>query len=272
MARGASGDTSSGLASAWRICSGWSNRLAESVDWEALYAEHGAACAAPAAARQLAAPTDDDMRWLVAALKHDEPAGTGRKWFVANLARLAPSLGEKLFRPMLDAGIDEVDPSFNRCFIAPCVSAFGARRVNEYLLDVLESGPDDRKAGAANALYWAQVTLQFIGHQPSWDIAHATPESRMAYEMLEDVWDRKRRLMLELFVANPNVDIRRSLIPSLNLDPGAYAETHRPQVAQAVAIARAHEDDYIRHRVETQLGDARPLAPLPHRKKGPASS
>jgi hypothetical protein len=37
-------------------------------------------------------------------------------------------------------------------------------------------------------------------------------------------------------------------------------------VAQAVEIARRSEDEYIRHRVEVQLGDPRPLKALPHRK------
>jgi hypothetical protein len=36
-------------------------------------------------------------------------------------------------------------------------------------------------------------------------------------------------------------------------------------VAQAVEIARNHDDDYIRHRVEVQLGKERLLKPLPHR-------
>jgi hypothetical protein len=36
-------------------------------------------------------------------------------------------------------------------------------------------------------------------------------------------------------------------------------------VAQAVEIARNHDDDYIRHRVEVQLGKERWFKPLPHR-------
>ncbi len=55
---------------------------------------------------------------------------------------------------MLDAAIDEVNPSLNREFVEPCRSAFGLRRVNEYLLDVVESGTDFSRAGAVNALYW----------------------------------------------------------------------------------------------------------------------
>jgi hypothetical protein len=72
-------------------------------------------------------------------------------------------------------------------------------------------------------------------------------------------------------VANSSVEVRRSIIPSLNLNPEAYPEGHRSLLTQVVAIARAHEDDYIRHRVEVQLGSIGQLAPLPHREKGAAS-
>ena len=56
-------------------------------------------------------------------------------------------------------------------------------------------------------------------------------------------------------------------------DPQAYPESHRALVAQAIDIARRHEDEYIRHRVEVQLGDtSEGLAPLPHRVKGEEST
>jgi hypothetical protein len=251
--------------------------MPESVAWDALYAEYAAVRSArlagtkpakpfklpDAAVRRIATPTSEDLRWLTEALKHDE-----RKSFVAEVARRTRSLAEVFFTPMLDAGIDEVNPSFNRSFIEPCLCAFGPRRVNEYLLGVVESGSDFRKAGAVNALYWAQVGLSFPGNAPSYSIENATPESRAAYEALADLWERKRRLLLETFVSNPSVDVRRSIIPSLNLDPAAYPEGHRPLVGRAIEIARGSDDEYIRHRVEVQLGNVKLLAPLPHRKKG----
>src|SRR5262249_39600148 len=147
-----------------------------------------------------------------------------------------------------------------------CMNAFGPRRVNEYLLRVVESGPDWRKAGAVNALYWAQVSLCFVGNVPAYTPEHATPESRAAYLALADLWERNRRLYRETFVSNTNLHVRRSIIPSLNLDPGDYPESHRQLVAGAVAIARNHEDEYIRQRVEVQLGNEKLLDPLPHRE------
>ena len=62
-----------------------------------------------AAAQRFAATTDEDAAWLRQALEHDE-----RKWFVAGLVDETGLIPEALFGPMLDAGIDEVDPSFNR--------------------------------------------------------------------------------------------------------------------------------------------------------------
>jgi len=71
--------------------------------------------------------------------------------FVAAL--LQGAVPELLCEPMLDAGINEVNPSLNRGFIEPCKETFGPRRVNEYLLDAVAKGDDLRKAGAVNALY-----------------------------------------------------------------------------------------------------------------------
>src|SRR5262249_31443861 len=147
--------------------------MPDSVAWDALYADYAAVRSAvfagtkparpfklpDAAVWRISTPTNEDLRWLIEALKHDE-----RKWFVVEVARRSKALAEALLAPMLDAGIDDVNPSFNRSFIEPCLSAFGPRRVNEYLLGVVESGTDFRKAGAVNALYWAQVGLSIPGN------------------------------------------------------------------------------------------------------------
>ena len=38
----------------------------------------------------------------------------------------------------------------------------------------------------------------------------------------------------------------------------------RPLVAVAIRIAREHSDEYLRHRVEVQLGAGEPYKPLPN--------
>jgi hypothetical protein len=186
--------------------------------WETLHTQFeqprsGASAATfeiPTSARRAFAQSEaDDIEWLSDALRHEK-----RKWFVAAVANEA-RVPEPLFEPMLDAGIDEVDPSFNRSFIEPCMDTFGPRRVNEYLLHVLSSGNEARQAGAVNAMYWAQVPLEYRGEVRSYDIDHATPESRQRYLALSDIWARKRLLLLEIFVNSSSLDVQRSVIASL---------------------------------------------------------
>lgn len=216
----------------------------------------------PAEARErFGAPDEADLGWFLAALGDVE-----RKWLVARLALDADTIPDSLLEPLLDAGIDEPDPSFNRQFIDPCMRVFGARRVNEHLLDVWETGDDLRKAGAIRALYWAQVSLTFKGDAPEYSLEHATPESREEFLSLTDIWLRKHDLNLKTFVFNEDLDVRRSVIPHLDLDPDNYAEADRPLVEQAIRIARESADEYIRHRVEVQLGNEDRLMPIPPRR------
>ena len=213
------------------------------------------------AIRRIAAPQPEDIHWLTEAL-----ADELRKRFVSRVARASGQMDEALCRPMLDAAINEVDPSLNRWFVEPCITAFGHRRVNEYLLDVVADGTDYQKAGAVNALYWASVPLVFRGNARSLEFQDATPESRAEYEALRDVWQRRRELFLETFVSNQNVDVRRAIIGKLDLNPAHYREHLRPAVMQAIDSARSSDDAYIRHRVEVQLGNELLLRALPHRE------
>jgi hypothetical protein len=205
--------------------------------------------------------TTQDIAWLTTALEDNQ-----RKWFVAFVCEFTPTLPEALFAPLLRAAVYERNPSFNRRFVEPCTAAFGHRRVINALLDVLETDSNFERAGAVNALYWANVPLVFEGTALSFDKEHATPESQAAHAALDDVWLRKRCLFLQEFISNPDVDVRRSLIPSLVLNTETYPDHLKPLVHDAIQIARTHPDDYIRHRVEVQLGNERLLKPLPHRE------
>jgi hypothetical protein len=182
---------------------------------------------------------------------------------VAALFRAGATVPEALFYPLLDAAIDESDPSFNQYFVTPCVKTFGPRRANEYLLSVLESGATRRKAGAVQALYWADVGLSFPRTVPAYTPEYATAESRKAYDNFSDMRNRKNLLYLETFVSDTDLGVRRSIIPGLDLDPNAYPESHREMLTRAISIARESTDDYIRHRVEVQLGARVPLKPRP---------
>ncbi|MFX0063450.1 MAG: hypothetical protein ACFFC7_14835 [Candidatus Hermodarchaeota archaeon] len=241
------------------------------VDWEVHYRQYKNAMSGNRKLRDawftreitqhLHRPLQDDLDWLTKALKDSR-----KKWFVAAIAARTEQLADSLFLPLMRAAIEEVNPSANRAFVEPCIRAYGTRRVNEHLLDVLETGEPFEQAGAVNALYWANVRLTFIGSVPEFTLEHATPESRAEYEAMYDILHRKRMLYLECFVSSKDVNVQRSLIAGLNLDPDAYPDSHKPLVDKAINLARSHEDEYIRHRVEVQLGTERMLKPLPHRK------
>jgi hypothetical protein len=185
--------------------------------------------------------TLEDIQWLSDCL-----ASEPQKWFTAFLLSRVRQVPESLYMPMIMAGIDETNPSFNRQFIEPCIVAFGHRRVNTTLLDVFEIGTDARKAGVASALYWAGVRVAL-----SADAREI--EAKLLAEM-QDVWVRKHRLLLMEFVRNPDLQVRRRIIPKLNLEPSSYSPELQVFVQEAIRIAREHPDDYIRHRVEIQLG------------------
>ncbi len=206
-------------------------------------------------------PEPSDWEWMEEALKDEQS-----KWFVASVFKSYP-VPKRLVEPFLQTAIDETNPSFNRQFVEPVIESFGHRRVNEYLLDVVERGDDKAIAGAVAALYWANMKIAFAGEVPKYTLEYATPESRARVLELKDVWDRKRETYLRVFVSNDNVTVRRQVIPSLNLDEESYSLELKPLVQKAIEIARTHPDEYIRHRVEVQLGNERLLRPIPARSK-----
>lgn len=210
--------------------------------------------------------SDEDIYWFAKALEDEKG-----KWFAAGVIVIATSVSEKplpeiLFAPMIRAAVYEINPSLNRFFVE-CASNLGKRRVNEALLDYVEFGTDFEKAGAANALYWSHIGLRFQGFPPEYTKEYATPESQAEYEEFADIRIRKQALFLKEFVASTNVSVQQSIIPDLNLDPSAYPEDLKPLVNKAIEIAKTHSDEYIRHRVEVQLGTENLLKPLPYRKK-----
>ena len=146
--------------------------------------------------------------------------------------------------PMLRAAIHEPNPSANGTLVDCCLATWGPRRVNEALLDFVEKGTDLDKQGAVSALYWAH----FVCH-----------ESR---DELADVWLRRASVLLKEFIVNTNLHVRRNIIALLalsSLEPSEYLETLKPLIAQAIAIARTHPDEYIRQRVgELRIGLAPP--------------
>jgi hypothetical protein len=221
----------------------------------------------PAAVERFQGALAGEVEWLVETLGDER-----RKWFVADLAARTQLMPNDLFEPMLRASVEEVDPSFNRRFVDPCMRVFGPRRVNEYLLAVVESADDFHKVGAVNALYWAQIGVSYRLTYPTTYPLCPKPEdadqdSLAAYEALTDLWDRKRTLFLETFVSNPDLDVRRALIGKLNLDESAYPDSHKSLVPRAIQIAQEHSDDYIRECMQFHFGETILLSALPARSE-----
>jgi hypothetical protein len=225
--------------------------------WESLYQEYRAAREAndqsaldhieTRARIALQSRQDASMDWIEGALADAE-----RKHFVVwPLQNRTIHLPTRLMAAILWAGIAETDPEGSRDFILPCLRLWGVRRVNETLLEVLEHGEDDEKAGAANALYWAGLSSENY-HIPSED--------------WDDVRARRRHALLREFIANDDATVRRNIVSLLNLNPNAYPEEMRPLVEEAVRIGRAHPDAGIRERIAIELRDTGDAALLTARE------
>lgn len=176
---------------------------------------------------------------------------------------------EGVFGALMRAIVHDPDPSFNRQLIEPALAAAGHRRVQEALLHLLDNGTNAEKAGAARAWYWAQIPLdgpqakdwkERFAHDPETAL-NAFMEFRARWHEItrreltftEEVTARWREAALREFVVNEDLDVRRCLLPGLTLQPGRYPDSLKDLVTASVRIARAHPDEYIRHRVEQQV-------------------
>jgi len=227
-------------------------------DWEALYTEYVQATKLGdkarveelvVAARSILADRDlKDLSWLQSALKHEH-----RKWFVALALRKATNMPALLILPMIYTAVNQPDPSTPGSFIEPLMRCFGPRSVNLALLHILANGTDQEKCGASYSLYWGRVLVGRNG---------------ISNDPMDDVWDQKRSLMLRTFMENEDVYLRRSVLAQLSFDEAKYPEDLKPLLPEAIRIARAHPDEYIRHRIEIQLGEGNGLhLPLPDRER-----
>lgn len=190
-----------------------------------------------AARKRVQANTEEDWQWLSDAL-----ADPQRKLFVALVFKRQP-VPKRLLKAFLHAGVVERNPSINRFFIEPCIRSWGGREVNQRLLSYLQSGSNVEKSGAASAFYWAK----------------GNPRN----EDLSQVHNMIRSQLLQEFVTNEDVTVRQRIVPLLSLDELAYPPEDRALVARAIAIARTHPDEYVRHRIEVQLGAGGPFKAIP---------
>lgn len=197
-----------------------------------------------AARRSVTSNSSDDWQWLAEAL-----GDTKRKVFVALVFKHQP-VPKRLLPAFLHAALLEPNPSRNRMFIEPCVRSWGGGEVNRRLLRYLQEGTNEVKAGAASAFYWAQ----------------GNPRNEELGELRSTI----RSALLHEFVYNSDLKVRQRIVPLLNLEQAAYGEQDHPLIGQAIALARSHPDEYIRHRIDVQLGGGGPFRAIPVTQPNPA--
>lgn len=135
---------------------------------------------------------------------------------------------------MVRGAVLEKNPSANRYLIEPVVRSYGALEILSALEAYVVHGTNAEKAGAASALYWVR----------SADNDEATREARQAVILA----------MLREFIATEDLNFQRRSLPSLALEKGSYRDEWGELVRQVIRIARASTDEYLRHRVEVQMG------------------
>jgi hypothetical protein len=182
------------------------------------------------------------------------PDSDGRLWghhvrkALREACRRDAAFPEEAFEVLLRAAVYDRNPSFNRWFVEAALNAFGRGRVRARLLAHLQAGTDAERAGAARAWYWTALPLDHpriraLGAAED----HAGPDDA---SVGVSEWNEAA---LREFVGNEDLDVRRCILPGLPLWPSAYPVELHPLVEEAVAIARSHPDEYLRHRVEHQI-------------------
>lgn len=161
------------------------------------------------------------------------------------------NLSEESFDALVKAAVHDPNPSFNRQFVEPALNAFGQWRVQSALLGYLRTGTDPERAGAARAWYWSALPLRMplVRAQNPGAADRAGPDDG---SVVSAKW---YEAALREFVTNEHLDVRRCVLPGLPLRKSIYPPELHDLVDAAVAIARSHPDEYIRHRVEHQVGD-----------------
>ncbi len=168
--------------------------------------------------------------------------------FILRALGKSKQMPEKLFIPILRAAIIEKDPSRNRLFIEPCLRCFGAKKTNKELIEYFKKGSNEEKAGVAHAFYWS---MKSNGYD---DIGH---------ENIADLIDEINALFLKEFINNTDIEVRQSIISQLSLNPKDYPKEMHFLITKAIKIARASQDDYIKHRIEVQLIGCGPYKAIP---------
>jgi hypothetical protein len=153
---------------------------------------------------------------------------------------------KRLLGPMITAAVSEPNPSFNRSFVRPALRCAGPVKVVGALVRIFRSGEPSERTGALAALYWAMADAPDFGVDPD-------EVPRLAQEEL-----------LDTFMATDFLPLRRQILPWLKLGT-PRADELAARVDRVIHICHTSPDDYLRARVEVQLGESSLLPPLPPR-------
>ena len=185
-----------------------------------------------------------DVSWLVEVLEQQAVEYRMRRLFIMNSLRKNNQIPKSLFLPLIYASIYECNPSLNRYFIEPCIRCYGSYRVNIELINrYTENGTNEEKAGLARILYWSLRSVDG--------------------ENIEELINKVNCWLLTEFVNNKNVNVRRCIMPNLQLETWVYPQELHSLIETAINIGLWHSDEYIRHRITIQLGYSNSYMALP---------
>lgn len=223
------------------------------IDWEKLYQDwllccknHNQRCKVERRAGTLLENRKlKDISWLLKVLGEKTAESSRKRLFIMNSLRQNNQIPEILFLPLIYTSVYERNPSLNRYFIEPCIRCYGSYRVNYELINrYMLNGTNEEKAGLARILYWSL---------------------RSSFgENIQDLVYQVRCWFLTEFVVNEDINVRRCILPHLELETFGYPQELHSLIPQAINIALSHPDEYIRHRIQIQLGFNSSYKPLPN--------
>ncbi|MFO0592026.1 MAG: hypothetical protein U0441_31050 [Polyangiaceae bacterium] len=170
------------------------------------------------------------LRWFRSALADDS-----RKWVAAALLRLKPEAVSSLASDLLLAAMSEPNPSFNRAFVRPLRGAIDWQTAVDSLLRLAKATDPLARGGVARTSYWLRVELG--------------PPDPTSARML-NTW------ILREFLQTSDAYAERSLIAAIVFDEQLIDDDARELLPQAVTKARAHPDEYVRHRLAINLKES----------------
>ncbi|MFI2663391.1 hypothetical protein [Micromonospora carbonacea] len=163
---------------------------------------------------------------------------------LGDLLTAQPEVAAAVASRVLAAIVCDEDVAANKELIYPMLAAIGRRRVQRYLIAVIETGPEHKKVGAVRAWYWSQVSLVYESVEDL-RARRPTATSRAADDEMADLRGLYRIACLTAFVTCPHAATREWLARGTILKDAYYPANLRDLVAQARAIA---EEDPRRYK------------------------